>query len=108
MCVHHEVDLGGARAGTLELGVKSRACAGHERARLRSEPRVDEHRRTGASNQNGVDRQAPFLRRVQRGERLPDGREASVAVDEDRDLECPDPHSGSGFLPANPSSVRCQ
>ena len=108
MCVHHEVDLGGARAGTLELGVKSRACAGHERARLRSEPRVDEHRRTGASNQNGVDRQAPFLRRVQRGERLPDRCEASLAVDEGQHFESADSHSGSGFRPANPSPDRCQ
>ena len=108
MRVHDEIDLGGARTDTRELAQKPCARARHERAWLRSEPGVDERRRTGAANQNGVDRQPPRLRRVQRGERLPDRCEASLAVDEGQHFESADSHSGSGFRPANPSPDRCQ
>jgi hypothetical protein len=108
MRVHDKIDLGGARADTRELGQEPCARARHERAWLRSEPGVDEHRRTGTANQNRVDRQPPRLRRIQCGERLSDGREASLAVDEGQYLKSADSHSGSGFRPANPSPVRCQ
>src|SRR5438552_11915406 len=68
-----------------------------ERARLGPCPRVDEHRRCFAAKEHDVDRQPPTLVRIDRRERLPDGREAALAVDEHVD-------GHSGLRPAKPSS----
>jgi hypothetical protein len=108
VCVHDEIHVVGARAGTREFREEPRACARHERARLRPKPGVDEHCRPASPDQNGTDREPPLLAAAQRGERFGEGREASLGVDKDRDVERANSQSGSGFRPPNPSSARCQ
>jgi hypothetical protein len=108
MRMHDEVNLVGGPADPDKLVQKPRARARHERARLRPKPCVDEHRRPASTDQNGADRQPPLLVAAQRRECLRDGREASLGVDEDGDVECADSQSGNGLRPPNPSSTRCQ
>ena len=106
--VHDEVHLVGAGACARKLLEQPRARVGHERARLRPESGVDEHRCAGSANENRVDREPPLVGAAQRRKRLREGREASLGVHEDRNVERAHSHSGSGFRPPNPSSTRCQ